>query len=119
MQKVLSLCLLPLFIYHVPLRHPRSGVSPLPREVPHSRVVPHCVGSCSLHHQHLLGWAFYPDQFRLGLIKHAWPHVPCYSNVKYSTTSNVPGQIYFSGSGGYPLQTASLTRTGLPEPPAS
>lgn len=39
-QKVLSLCLLPLFIYHVPLRHPRSGVSPFPREVPHSRVIP-------------------------------------------------------------------------------
>src|SRR5699024_31802 len=42
-QKVLSLCLLPLFIYHAPRRPPRSGVSPLPRAVPHSRVVPHCV----------------------------------------------------------------------------
>lgn len=58
-----SLRLLPLFIYHVPLRHPQSGVSPTMTTVTAQQSFPHPVGvtvftddgSCSLHHRCLLG----------------------------------------------------------------
>lgn len=54
-EPVEVLRLLPLFIYHVPLRHPRLGVLAFPRKVPHSKATSHIINarsSLTMDHAH-------------------------------------------------------------------